>query len=108
VILLLLLFDKYYGIDNDSNGEDDDNDGREVMTVIGTRVLDGRTGHDKVARTGLHSGNRLASTNILEGLVFGSSVGKAVAAGAGNGPTLSVVNHAQRAIERRLATTTRE
>lgn len=33
----------------------------------------------EAARTGLHGGNRLASTSLLEGLVFGSSVGEIVA-----------------------------
>ena len=51
------------------------------------------------ARTGLHGGNRLASTSLLEGLVFGSSVGEAVAASA------SGADRARRAVERRLATT---
>jgi aspartate oxidase len=73
--------------------------------VIGARVLDGRTGRGEAARTGLHSSNHLASTSLLEGLVFGSSVGKVVAAGAGDGPTSSVVDRAQRAVERRLAMT---
>ena len=59
------------------------------------------------ARTGLHGGNRLASTSLLEGLVFGSSAGEAVAAasGAGGGPTSPAVERARRAVERRLATT---
>jgi succinate dehydrogenase/fumarate reductase flavoprotein subunit len=78
--------------------------GREGTTVIGTRMLDGRTGPGEVARTGLRGGNPLASTSLLEGLVFGSSVGEVVAAGARNGPTLLVADRARRAIECRLAT----
>ncbi len=54
-----LLFDKYYGIDDNGNGDNNDNDGGEGTTVIGARVLDGRTGHGEVARTSLHGVNCL-------------------------------------------------
>jgi hypothetical protein len=100
-----LLFDDYCRIDDDSNGDDNDDDGREGTTVIGTRVLDGRTGHGEVARTSLHGGNRLASMSLLEEFVFGSSVGEVVAARAGDRPTSLAVDCALRAVKRRLAMT---
>lgn len=60
-----------------------------VTTDLNGRVVASRRGGyrnlfaaGEAARTGLHGGNRLASTSLLEGLVFGSSVGEIVA-GAG-------------------------
>jgi hypothetical protein len=100
-----LLFDKYYRIGKDGNGNNNNNDGGERKTMIGMRVLDGRTGHDKAVRTGLHRGNCLASTSLLKVFVFGLSMGKTVAAGASNGLMLFAVNRAQHAVKRRLMTT---
>jgi L-aspartate oxidase len=40
----------------------------------GRTSLDGLYAAGEAARTGLHGGNRLASTSLLEGLVFGASV----------------------------------
>jgi aspartate oxidase len=101
-MMVNLLFNEYYGINDDSDSDNDDNNSGEGMTLIGARVLDGRTGCGKVARTGLHSGNGLTSTSLFEGLIFGSSVGKAVAARASNGLTLLAVNWARRTVKRRL------
>ena len=62
-----------------------------VTTDLNGRVVGSRNGGSwfrnlfaagEAARTGLHGGNRLASTSLLEGLVFGSSVGEIVS-GAG-------------------------
>ncbi len=100
-----LLFDKYYGINYDGNGDNGNNNGKEGTTMIGARVLDGHMGCIEVARTGLHCGNRRVSTSLLKGLVFCSSVGKVVAAGVGNGPILLPVDRTWRAVESRLATT---
>ena len=55
-----------------------------------TTDLQGRTGlpglyaAGEAAQTGLHGGNRLASTSLLEGLVFGSSVADFVASPEGH------------------------
>jgi len=48
----------------------------------GQTTIPGLYAAGEAARTGLHGGNRLASTSLLEGLVFGSSVADCVA-----GPT---------------------
>lgn len=59
----------------------------------------------EAARTGLHGGNRLASTSLLEGLVFGSSAGE-VAAGTVEervDEVAEAAEEARSAIERRLS-----
>ncbi len=104
-IAIDLLFGKYYGIDDDSNGDKDDDNSGEGTTLIGARVLDRRTCRGEAGRTSLHGGNCLVSTSLLKGLVIGLSVVEAVAARAGDGPTSSVVNRARHAIKRQLATT---
>lgn len=52
-----------------------------VTTDLSGRVMSHRNLYaaGEAARTGLHGGNRLASTSLLEGLVFGASVGEVVA-----------------------------
>ncbi len=69
-IAVNVLFEKYYGINDNGNGNDDNKDSGEGTTVIRARVLGGRRGRDEVARNGLHGSNCLASTSLLKGLVF--------------------------------------
>ena len=53
--------------------------GGVVSTVDGRTELTGLYAAGEVARTGLHGANRLASNSLLEGLVVGRRVAKAVA-----------------------------
>ena len=48
--------------------------GGVTTDMHGRTSLDGLYAAGEAARTGLHGGNRLASTSLLEGLVFGASV----------------------------------
>lgn len=50
----------------------------------GRTSLSGLFAAGEAARTGLHGGNRLASTSLLEGLVFGASVADFVGSANGN------------------------
>lgn len=51
--------------------------------LMGRTTLKGLYAAGEAARTGLHGGNRLASTSLLEGLVFGSAVADFVASEEG-------------------------
>lgn len=60
----------------------------------GRTSLQGLYAAGEAARTGLHGGNRLASTSLLEGLVFGSSVADFVGSEEGtmlNGHSIQLV-----------------
>ena len=51
----------------------------------GRTSLQGLYAAGEAARTGLHGGNRLASTSLLEGLVFGASVADYIGSSEGKG-----------------------
>jgi L-aspartate oxidase len=55
--------------------------GGVVTDVDGAATLRGLWACGEVACTGIHGANRLASNSLLEGLVFGHRVGRAIAAG---------------------------
>ena len=50
----------------------------------GRTTLNGLFAAGEAARTGMHGGNRLASTSLLEGLVFGATVADQVGSDAGH------------------------
>ena len=54
--------------------------GGVVTDVDGRTAVRGLYAAGEVARTGLHGANRLASNSLLEGLVVGARVARAVAA----------------------------
>lgn len=57
--------------------------GGVATDMNGCTSLPGLYAAGEAARTGLHGGNRLASTSLLEGLVFGASVADFVGKGEG-------------------------
>jgi len=60
--------------------------GGVTTDLDGCTSLPGLYAAGEAARTGLHGGNRLASTSLLEGLVFGAAVADFI--GNGNGRTI--------------------
>src|SRR5262249_17006752 len=57
--------------------------------LVGRTTLAGLYAAGEVAGTGVHGANRLASTSLLEGLVFGARAGEAAVKDSGQWPVVS-------------------